>query len=148
MCEEDVLARWDRDAALNSILEGSCNVPALDLLRALARSPGGLDALRTELSMAAGADSRLDEATGRFWPFLAEIASNPSEAPYQARRLAGLLTVLLQAALLARLAPGPVSDAFCATRLAGQAGPAGPRVSVRLLPRGLDLARGPGKTRT
>ncbi len=138
--EESILPRLYRDAPLNSIWEGSGNVTALDLLRALARSPGGLDALRTELSMAAGADSRLDEATGRFWPFLAEIASNPSEAPYQARRLAGLLTVLLQAALLARLAPGPVSDAFCATRLAGQAGPAGPGVSFGMLPRGLDLS--------
>ncbi len=138
--EESVLPRLYRDAPLNSIWEGSGNVTALDLLRALARSPGGSDALRAELALATGADSRLDEATERLWPTLAEVASNPSEAPYQARRLAGLLTVLMQAALLARLAPGPVSDAFCASRLAGQAGPAGPGVSFGMLPRGLDLA--------
>jgi putative acyl-CoA dehydrogenase len=138
--EESVMPRLYRDAPLNSIWEGSGNVTALDLLRALARSPGGTEALRAELSLAAGADSRLDEATERFWPFLAEIASNPSEAPYQARRLAGLLTVLTQAGLLARLAPRPVSDAFCASRLAGQAAPAGPSVSFGMLPRGLDLA--------
>jgi putative acyl-CoA dehydrogenase len=137
--EESVLPRLYRDAPLNSIWEGSGNVTALDLLRALARSPGGPEALRAELALAAGADSRLDEATERFWPFLAEIASNPSEAPYQARRLAGQLTVLMQAALLARLAPGPVSEAFCASRLAGPTGPAGPGVSFGMLPRGLDL---------
>ena len=138
--EESVLPRLYRDAPLNSIWEGSGNVTALDLLRALARSPGGSDALRAELALAAGADSRLDEATERLWPALAEIASNPSEAPYQARRLAGLLTVLMQAALLARLAPGPVSEAFCASRLAGQAGIAGPGVSFGMVPRGLDLS--------
>jgi putative acyl-CoA dehydrogenase len=138
--EESVLPRLYRDAPLNSIWEGSGNVTALDLLRALARSPGGPDALRAELSLAAGADSRLDEATKRFWPLLAEIASNPSEAPYQARRLAGLLTVLMQAALLARFAPGPVSDAFCASRLAGHASLVGPGVSFGMLPQGLDLA--------
>jgi putative acyl-CoA dehydrogenase len=138
--EESIMPRLYRDAPLNSIWEGSGNVTALDLLRSLARSPGGPDALRAELSLAAGADSRLDEATRRFWPFLAEIASNPSEAPYQARRLAGQLTVLMQAALLARLAPGPVSDAFCASRLADPMGLAGPGASFGMLPQGLDLA--------
>jgi putative acyl-CoA dehydrogenase len=137
--EESVLPRLYRDAPLNSIWEGSGNVTALDLLRALARSPGGPDALRAELSLAAGADSRLDEATKQLWPLLAEIASKPSEAPYQARRLAGLTTVLMQAALLARLAPGPVSDAFCASRLAGHARPMGPGASFGMLPQGLDL---------
>jgi putative acyl-CoA dehydrogenase len=138
--EESVMPRLYRDAPLNSIWEGSGNVTALDLLRSLARSPGGPDAVRAELSLAAGADSRLDEATRRFWPVLADIASNPSEAPYQARRLAGQLTVLMQAALLARLAPGPVSDAFCASRLADHRGLAGPGVSFGMLPHGLDLA--------
>jgi putative acyl-CoA dehydrogenase len=145
--EESVLPRLYRDAPLNSIWEGSGNITALDLLRALSRSAGGPDALAAELSLAAGADSRLDEASKRFWPLLTEIASNPSEAPYQARRLAGLLTVLMQAALLARFAPGPVSDAFCASRLAGHASPVGPGVSFGMLPRGLDLAGVLARTR-
>ncbi len=43
--EESVLPRLYRDAPLNSIWEGSGNVTALDLLRALARSASGVDAL-------------------------------------------------------------------------------------------------------
>ena len=65
--EESVMPRLYRDAPLNSIWEGSGNVTALDLLRALARSPGSIEALRAELSLAAGADPRLDAATQRLW---------------------------------------------------------------------------------
>src|SRR5262249_22663313 len=144
---ESVLPRLYRDAPLDSILEGSGHVTALDLLRGLARSPGGPDALGAELGLAAGADDRLDGATKQLWPFLAEIASKPSEAPYQARRLAGLLTVLMQAALLTRLAPGPVSDAFCASRLGGHARPMGPGGSFGILPQGLDLTAVLDRTR-
>jgi putative acyl-CoA dehydrogenase len=138
--EESVLPRLYRDAPLNSIWEGSGNVTALDLLRALARSPGSVDAFRAELDLAAGADSRLDQASRRLWRELADVAADPAGAPYQARRLAGLTTVTMQAALLARHAPAAVSDAFCATRLADQGRISGPAVSFGTLPRGLDHA--------
>ncbi len=115
--EESVMPRLYRDAPLNSIWEGSGNVTALDLLRALARSPGSIEALRAELSLAAGADPRLDAATLRLWGTLAEISADPPTGPYQARALAGLLTLVTQGALLVRYAPGSVSDAFCASRL-------------------------------
>jgi len=138
--EESVLPRLYRDAPLNSIWEGSGNVTALDVLRSLARSPAGPEALRAEFALVAGADRRLDQAVSRLWPELAEVASEPSEAHNQARRLAGLLTVLMQAALLTRLAPGPVSDAFCASRLVDRPGLGGPGVSFGSLPSGLDLA--------
>ena len=138
--EESVLPRLYRDAPLNSIWEGSGNVTALDLLRALARSPASVEAFRAELDLAAGADSRLDQATRRLWRELADVAADPAGAPYQARRLAGLATVTMQAALLARHAPAAVSDAFCATRLADQGGISGPAVSFGTLPRGLDHA--------
>jgi putative acyl-CoA dehydrogenase len=137
--EESVLPRLYRDAPLNSIWEGSGNVTALDVLRSLVRSPAGPEALRAELAPVAGADRRLDQAISRLWPELTEVTSEPSEAPNQARRLAGLLTVLIQAALLIRLAPGPVSDAFCASRLADGSGLGGPGISFGTLPRGLDL---------
>ncbi len=138
--EESVLPRLFRDAPLNSIWEGSGNVTALDLLRAIARSPGSLDALRAELSQASGADRRLDHATERLWRELSSLAgADPVAAAYQARRVAGLLTVVLQAALLARTGPAAVSDAFCASRLGEPAGPGGPGMPLGILPAGLDL---------
>ena len=139
--EESVMPRLYRDAPLNSIWEGSGNVTALDLLRAIARSPGSLDALRTELSLSAGADRRLDRAIDRLWTELGEIArDSQAAAQSQARRLAGLLTIVTQAALLCRHAPAEVSDAFCASRLDDAGGLAGPGLSFGMLPRGLDLA--------
>jgi putative acyl-CoA dehydrogenase len=144
--EESVLPRLYRDAPLNSIWEGSGNITALDLLRALARSPGSVDAFRAELALAAGADSRLDRATERLTRELACVAADPAGAPFQARRLAGLLTVTMQAALLARHAPSAVSGAFCATRLADQGGLSGPGVSFGMLPGGIDHAALLGRT--
>ena len=44
-----------RESPLNSIWEGSGNVNALDVLRALGREPETLDALMGELALAAGA---------------------------------------------------------------------------------------------
>lgn len=138
--EESVLPRLYRDAPLNSIWEGSGNVTALDLLRALARAPEGIDALADELRLAAGLCRELDQAVNGLLGDLAKSAGEePAVAQHDARRLAGQLTVLLQAALLARFAPTPVSDAFAASRLCGPGVPAGPAVSFGTLPRGLDL---------
>ena len=70
--EESVLPRLYRDAPLNSIWEGSGNVTALDLLRALARSPGSVDAFRAELDLAArrGQQARSGDrgGSGASWP--------------------------------------------------------------------------------
>src|SRR3984957_11582350 len=59
--EESVMPRLLRDAPLNSIWEGSGNVTALDVLRALARTPDSADALLAEIDQAAG-DSRVAAA--------------------------------------------------------------------------------------
>src|SRR5262249_7434401 len=82
--------RLYREAPLNSIWEGSGNVTALDVLRALARTPGCADALLAELDLAAGGDRRLDAARGQLSEVLAglEAATRP-EAQYQARRPGG-----------------------------------------------------------
>jgi putative acyl-CoA dehydrogenase len=140
--EESGLPRLYRDAPLNSVWEGSGNVTALDVLRALARSPGSADALLAEIDMAAGADRRLEAAVaGLRGELKAAAASGLAEAQYQARRLAALITVTLQAALLARHAPSAVSDAFCASRLepAAGGGIGGPAAPFGMLPDGLDL---------
>jgi putative acyl-CoA dehydrogenase len=120
--EESGLPRLYREAPLNSIWEGSGNVTALDVLRALTRSTEPADALLAELDQAAGGDRRLDEACGRLRRLLPGLAATagPADAvaaEYAARRLAGVIAVTLQAALLVRHAPAAVADAFCASRL-------------------------------
>jgi len=157
--EESIMPRLYRDAPLNSVWEGSGNVTALDLLRALARSPGSVDALLAEIDLAAGSSRRLDLAAAGLKTELAEVAAaDPVTAQHRARRLAGLATVVLQAALLVRHAPAAVSDAFCASRLgpsddggpaadSGPAGLRGPGVPFGMLPGGLDLAAVLGRVR-
>ncbi len=58
--EESGLPLLYRDAPLNSIWEGSGNVAALDVLRAIVKEPEGLPAFFDECELAAGADGRLD----------------------------------------------------------------------------------------
>jgi putative acyl-CoA dehydrogenase len=144
--EESGLPRLYRDAPLNSLWEGSGNVTALDVLRALTRSPGSADALLAEIDLAAGADRRLDAAGARLRDELKEATAPAETAPattgtqYRARRLAGQVAVTMQAALLVRHAPGAVADAFCASRLEpGVSGGVGPGAPFGTLPDGLDL---------
>ena len=145
--EESVMPRLYRDAPLNSIWEGSGNVTALDLLRALGRSPDSVEVLRGELELAAGADARFDRAAERISRELVGIAADEAPEQNQARKLAGLVTVAMQAALLVRHAPAPVSDAFCASRLGDNEGLGGPGVPFGILPGGFDLAAILGRTR-
>ncbi|MBD5635076.1 MAG: acyl-CoA dehydrogenase family protein, partial [Candidatus Eremiobacteraeota bacterium] len=60
--EESIMPRLVRESPLNSIWEGSGNVNALDVLRALAREPGVLESYVAEVSLARGIDARLDAA--------------------------------------------------------------------------------------
>jgi putative acyl-CoA dehydrogenase len=114
--EDSGLPRLYREAPLASIWEGSGNVAALDVVRVLARSPSSVSALLDELSLAAGADQRLDDAIARLRKELADPAEQ------HARRLAEAIALCLQGALLVRHAPPAVADAFCASRLGGDWG--------------------------
>ena len=60
--EESGMPRLLRESPLNSIWEGSGNVQALDVLRALQREPQALNAFLQEVGKARGADHRLDRA--------------------------------------------------------------------------------------
>ncbi|MFC7887084.1 acyl-CoA dehydrogenase family protein [Streptomyces sp. NPDC057376] len=114
--EESGMPRHYREAPLLSIWEGSGNVNALDVLRALGRSPATAHALFDELALARGADARLDAAVARLAAGLAEASETG------ARRLVELMALTLQASLLVRHAPPAVADAFCASRLGGDWG--------------------------
>ena len=113
--EESGMPLLFRESPLNSIWEGSGNVNALDVLRALGREPAVLDAWLTEVGAVRGEDRRLDAAITDVLDSLADIAT----AEAGARRLAAKMAVCLQAALLLRYADPAVADAFVASRLAG-----------------------------
>ncbi|WP_443053426.1 acyl-CoA dehydrogenase family protein [Streptomyces sp. NBC_00285] len=114
--EDSGMPRHYREAPLLSIWEGSGNVNALDVLRALRRDPDTSQALFGELALAQGADTHLDAAVAR----LKDLLATTSEAG--ARRLVEHMALTLQASLLVRHAPSAVADAFCATRLGGDWG--------------------------
>jgi putative acyl-CoA dehydrogenase len=116
--EESGLPRLYRQAPLNSIWEGSGNVIALDVLRAMGRQSDSVAAVTAELELARGADGRYDDAVKR----LSTELGDPDQLPLRARRIAGLLALCLQGSLLLRFAPREVADAFCATRLGGDWG--------------------------
>ncbi|WP_030338652.1 acyl-CoA dehydrogenase family protein [Streptomyces sp. NRRL S-1022] len=128
--EESGLPRLVRESPLNSIWEGAGNVQALDVLRALQREPGALDACLTEIGRAHGADHRLDRAVKDLFTELADLEGIEGRA----RRVVERLAVVLQGSLLVRHAPPEVADAFCASRLGGDHG-----ASFGTLPTGLDL---------
>jgi putative acyl-CoA dehydrogenase len=110
-----------RDAPLGSIWEGSGNVAALDVLRAVVKQPEGLPAFLQECELGRGANRRLDAQLDR----IADAGSDAlqSEDPqFAARRLVEELAVTLQASLLVRHSPPAVADAFCASRLGGEGG--------------------------
>ena len=111
--EDSGLPLLYREAPLNSVWEGSGNVNALDVLRALAREPEVLAAWITEVGHARGADARLDRAVDDTLTLLGESGSHEAGA----RRLAGRMAACLQGSLLVRYAPAEVADAFCGSRL-------------------------------
>ena len=129
--EASGMPRLYREAPLASIWEGSGNVMALDVLRALARSPEALDAFFAEVDEAAGADPRLDDFAAAT---RAEFSDLEAIEP-RARRVVERMALCLQGSLLVRHAPAAVADAFCAARLAGDAG-----LHYGTLPPGVDAA--------
>ena len=128
--EESGLPRLFRESPVNSVWEGSGNVCALDVLRALRREPETLNAFLLEIGRARGADHRFDTAVKDLLADLADLDGIEARC----RRLVERMALVLQGALLLRYAPAPVADAFCASRLGGEWGAA-----FGTLPRGLDL---------
>ncbi len=115
--EESGMPLLYREAPLNSVWEGSGNVNALDVLRALTREPEVLDAWITEVGRARGGDPRLDRAIEDTLAMLGSLMGEPASMEVNARRLAGRMAACLQGALLVRFAPPEVADIFCASRL-------------------------------
>ncbi len=111
--EESIMPRLYRQAPLNSIWEGSGNVMALDVLRAM-REPENVSAFLNELNKARGLDGRYD----RFLDELLKELSDTDNIQLRARRLVDRMALALEGALVLQHAPDAVKEAFCASRLA------------------------------
>ena len=129
--EESIMPRLYREAPVNSLWEGSGNVNALDVLRAMRREPETVTAFIAEVEEARGSDPRLDRSVVE----LKKELSNGAPVESGARRLVERLAIALQGSLLVRHGDPAVADAFCATRLGGDWGH-----SFGTLPQGLELA--------
>ena len=116
-----MFSRLFRQSPLNGVWEGSGNVIALDVLRAVARSPESLDRFLAELDGAAGADPRYDDAVARLRKDLSTLATDPA-IESRARRLVEQLALTLQASWVLQWSPPAVADAFIASRLDGDSG--------------------------
>jgi putative acyl-CoA dehydrogenase len=116
--EESGLPRLYREAPVNSIWEGSGNVICLDVLRAATKEPRSVEAFIEELSLAKGADKRLDQAVLD----VKESLSEPQTLEVRARRVVERMAVALQGSLVVRHGDPAVAEAFCRSRLARDGG--------------------------
>lgn len=109
--EESGLPRLYREAPVNAIWEGSGNVMALDLLRAISRAPETVDAVLEMIADEGG------EAGGAMTDDLRALARTAAEDEGSARLLTEQLALTAAAASLQRHFPGRVADAYAETRL-------------------------------
>ncbi|KUF07894.1 acyl-CoA dehydrogenase family protein [Leucobacter sp. G161] len=134
--EDFPLAMRYREQPVSAIWEGSGNVIALDVLRALTREPESIAAFDAELALAAGVDARFDALRAQVQRGLADIAGAPVDvAQAGARRLVGTMGLALQAGLMLRYAPSARAEAFIGARLGEDRG-----IDYGVLPAGTDHA--------
>jgi putative acyl-CoA dehydrogenase len=126
--EETILPRLYREAPVNSTWEGSGNVQCLDVLRALSKEPGVLDALFDELG-----DGHGDKRLAAHIVHLKAAFKDTTDIQYRARQLTEDIAIGLQAKLLLEAGNASVSDGFIASRLAASGRVYG------TLPRGVDV---------
>jgi putative acyl-CoA dehydrogenase len=129
--EEHILPRLYREAPLNSIWEGSGNIQCLDVLRAMSRELGAVEAYLAELEPARGAHALFDAALAD----LEDELARRDGLETRARRVVEKMAVTLQAALLLRAGNRTVADAFCVARLGADRGRA-----FGTLPEGIDCS--------
>jgi putative acyl-CoA dehydrogenase len=117
--EDSGLPRLFRESPLNAIWEGSSNVIALDVLRAVQRDPDSVTAFFDELATTSGADARLDAAVVQLGAVLGRLGTDPIADQGTARNLAGLLARALAASLLVRSGPPAAAERYLVNVLHG-----------------------------
>jgi putative acyl-CoA dehydrogenase len=116
--EEAPLARFYREAPVNSIWEGSGNVACLDVLRSMQKQPDSVAALLAEIRNGVSGNPQLAL-------FIEAIEAQLAEADnieQHARRIVEMSALALQACLMAQHAAPAAADAFFSSRIQGDWG--------------------------
>ena len=128
--EDNILPRLYRESPINAIWEGSGNVQCLDVLRAVHKDPGAMDAFLAELDNARGRHSSFDA-----WLDAAILdLKDRTSLEYRARSVVEKLARAWQAATLIRFGPPSIAAAFVESRLTGASGQ-----NYGTLPAGIDV---------
>ncbi len=112
------MARFYREAPLNSIWEGSGNIACLDVLRSMQRHPESVAMLLGEIRAGGAGDGRLHV----FADGLQKLIGAPEDMERSARRIVEMAALGLQGSLMAQHASAAASDAFIGSRIAGDWG--------------------------
>ncbi|CDY73562.1 Acyl-CoA dehydrogenase [Caballeronia glathei] len=120
--ETGPMARFYREAPVNSIWEGSGNVMCLDVLRAFERESDAAHALLASWEPVARERPVLARALSEL---AGALRAEPATRAASARRIAQQLVLTAQAVLLAQHGGAEVADAFIETRLGDARGEAG-----------------------
>lgn len=128
------LARRYREQPVLAIWEGSGNVIALDVLRALAGTDAWA-AFDEELGTTRGLDLVVDDHHDRLRRLVTAALADPGAAQSSARRLVEAMAVAYQASVLLRWAPAAVSQGYVLARLGVDRGR-----EYGALPDGVDVA--------
>ena len=113
--EESGMPRLYREAPVNAIWEGSGNVNALDVLRAVAKDPRTLEAVLAEIDLARDGCAAFNAAVVQ----LKRDLTDATDREARARRIVESLALCLQASLLIRGDAPEVAEVFVAGRLNG-----------------------------
>ncbi|MBE0622407.1 MAG: acyl-CoA dehydrogenase family protein [Burkholderiales bacterium] len=116
--EEAPLARFYREAPVNSIWEGSGNVACLDVLRSMQKQPDSVAVLLAEIRAGASGDRHL----ARFVDAIEAQLADAGGIEQRARRIVEMAALALQASLMAQHAAPAAVDAFLSSRVQGDWG--------------------------
>lgn len=117
--EDGPMARYYREAPVNSIWEGSGNIMCLDVLRAIQRQPDEAMRLLQDIGTRSGGHP----AVRAHLAALQQLLSGPPEMlEASARRFSQVLVLSAQAALMLSYADGEAAELFIASRLGGEHG--------------------------
>lgn len=128
--DDFIMARLYRDAPINAIWEGSGNVQALDMIRAMVKTPAAVNTWFVEMAKTKGADARLDASIKQLQKELTDV----SDMEYRARSVIEQMALTMQASLLVQAGNSAVAEAFIASRLGAKG-----EHNYGSLPRGIDV---------
>ncbi|MBO9153587.1 acyl-CoA dehydrogenase family protein [Chitinophaga sp. GCM10012297] len=114
--EESIMPRLYRDVPVNAIWEGSGNVQALDVLRAMRKEPASMEAMMNYFRAAKGQDPDLS----RHLDSLEQLLASPDVHELKARVIVEKMALAIQAAELIRIAPPAIAHLFCQSRLSAK----------------------------